>query len=172
MAGCDAERDAERDADATGRLMRAESGDVPRGFALPLALAIVLAVALVEVLLIDGALARARGASSAAAETAAAAAAESALALGLALRLDSSAIRQPAGTTLASWSSPAPDSTWLTVRVMQPGIARVAAKASVMRAGLRAIAGRSAYVEIELDPAFPGEAALRPLPRLWWVGAR
>lgn len=142
----------------------------PAGFALPLALVIVLALALLESLLIEGAVARLRTSASSLSAAVAAAAAESALARTLATRFDSLAAMSGPGATLMAESAPPPDSLVLTVVVLQPGLARIHIAATTIRGPVRAIAGRTAYVEIVRDTTIPSESFVRPLPRLWWVG--
>lgn len=139
------------------------------GFAVPLAILIVVALALLTALMLDTAVAEFRGGDAWLSAARAVAAAETAAANGLGARLDSAALQMPAGTVVLSITEPESGSALVTVQILAPGLARLTVFASTGTGRLRAIAGRQVFVRIVAAADVPGELVLTPLPGPGWA---
>ena len=140
-----------------------------RGFALPLAVVILIALSLLAALGIDAAMGALRAGTAGMVEARANALAETGLTRALAQRLDTATLRLPAGATLFAGSDATADTVTAVAQVVEPRTVRVAVAAVVRRARFRGFAGRYAFAVIEPDSTVSGVAALRPLPSNWWV---
>lgn len=140
-----------------------------RGFALPLAVVILIALSLLAALGIDAALGALRGGTAGMVEARANALAETGLARALAQPVDTATLRLPAGATVFAWSDTSADTITAVAQVVEPRTVRVAVAAVVRRAEFRGFAGRYAFAVIELDSTVSAGAALRPLRSNWWV---
>jgi Tfp pilus assembly protein PilX len=140
------------------------------GFAAPLAVVLLIAIALLALLLIEGALGEVRASSAAYAESRLVSAAESALADALARRLDSTALSAAPATLLFETAGTAADSVVARVELVAPRVARIAVRARSRNPRVRVFAGVSALVALQASPTVTGEVILRPLAPNWWVG--
>ncbi|HVZ48471.1 MAG TPA: hypothetical protein VG916_06790 [Gemmatimonadaceae bacterium] len=140
-----------------------------RGFAVPLAVLVLIVLALLAALGIDAALGALRTGDAAAVEARAAARAESGLAKAFVQPLDSAARRLAAGSALFTVVESDPDTVVVRAQVVQPGVVRVTATAVARRGQFRGIAGRYAFATIVADSAPMAGAILRRLPSRWWV---
>lgn len=139
------------------------------GFAMPLAILVILALALISALGVEAALGALRSDTAGVVEAQAAVRAETGLATALAHRVDSAALRGSAGTVLFTLVETLRDTVTVVAQVVEPGVARVVVTAIVRRAQFRGIAGRYAFTRLVVDSATPGRARLRPLPANWWA---
>jgi hypothetical protein len=139
------------------------------GFAVALAIAILIAVALLAALLIDAATAELRLATAARAESRVAMAAESALADLLARRLDTAALSLPAGSVVISARTVAADTVEQHAQLLQPGVARLVIRVATHTGPVRVFAGRIALVAIRRDSLVAGELRFVPLATDWLV---
>lgn len=139
------------------------------GFAMPLAILIMLALALISALGVEAALGALRADTAGVVEAHAAVRAETGLARALAHRVDSTALGDPPGTVLFTLAETLPDTVTVVAQVLERGVARVLVTAVVRRAQFRGIAGRYAFAVITADSTMPGRLRLRPLPSNWWV---
>jgi hypothetical protein len=139
------------------------------GFAAPLAVTMLIAVALLALLLIEGALGEVRASSATAAEARVAAAAESGLADLVARRFDSTVLALPSGALVWQGALPSADSVIGRVEVLGAGIARLVITARSGNAKLRVIAGIRGFVTLAASPTLPGAVVLAPLADNWWV---
>jgi hypothetical protein len=140
------------------------------GFAMPIAIAALITLALASSLMVDGAIGTMHAGSALFAESRVALLAESALASALVLRFDSTAVTTQAGATIASTLTVSgSDTTSVLVRSLGAGIAMVTATATSRRAGFRVLAGRMLYAVVSPASAPPFDAQLIRLPSNWWV---
>jgi hypothetical protein len=128
-----------------------------------------IAVALLALLMIEGALGEVRSGSAVAAEARVVGKAETALADMLSRGFDSSVVSLPAGHVLLQESTGGTDSVYALIQLAGGRLARVAIRVRSMAAGIRVFAGRQAFVSIRANPAVPGEVVLAPLAGNWWV---
>lgn len=143
---------------------------VRRGFALPLALFLLLVISLLAALLLDGALQELRTARGDVALARAQAAAGSALADLLSSRPDSSLLAVPRGGTIASSAFSGPDTTRLTVQSLGGGLLRVTAAARSWAGGVRGDASNLGFVRVVPGSGGPsGALEYRRLPGWWWA---
>jgi hypothetical protein len=140
-----------------------------QGFAAPLAVTLLIAIALLVFLLLESALAELRAGSAAAAEARVVAAAETMLAQALTWRLDSGVLAHPAGTLLRTESGSSPDSTVARVESLATGLARISVTAQSRNSRIRVFVGIRALVRLQTAPASPAEVIMAPLPDNWWV---
>lgn len=139
------------------------------GFALPLAIAVLVAVTLVVALVLDGAIAAFRSAGADLELARVEAAAETALASTLDARLDTAALRAPNGTTLWARSIGGRDSETTTIQVVSGQIVRVVVQVRRTSRGDRLSAGRLAFAVIVTDSTTPAEVRISLLPHAWWA---
>lgn len=139
------------------------------GFAAPLAVLVLLAVALLGALGVDAVIGESRAARAAHLEARAAALAESAMAEALATRLDSAAAAAPPGTRLFSLAADVAGQARATAVVLQPGLVVVTARAEANAGGLRAIAGRRWLARIRGSGDGTGEARLEAVSSNGWL---
>lgn len=139
------------------------------GFALPLAVMLLVAVSLIAALLFDAALGLLRTGAADLGQARAESAAETALATTLALRLDTSALSVQPGSTLVTTVSAAPDSTTTTVQRLAAPFARIVSRAYVANGHFRVSVGRIGIVVLTPDSAVAGELQLRPARGPWLV---
>lgn len=140
----------------------------PDGFAVPLAVVLLVALALLTALVLEAALGEFKTDVALLEESRAAAAVEGALATALVQRLDSAALHRPPGTVVAR-TFEAVDSVATTVQMLGSPLARVMASVVLRSSGVRAIAGRAAYVRLRVVPGNSAELALEPLTSFWWA---
>jgi hypothetical protein len=131
--------------------------------------AVIVVVALLCALAVDGVVADLRASDAIALEARASLSAETALATVLDAPLDSAAQVAPAGTLLASWITGGADSASAFVTTTAPGIAVAVARAVKHRGTFRAIAGRMAYLAVVADSASPTGVRLSPIGPRWWA---
>ena len=141
----------------------------PRGFALPLAVAVLIAVTLAMALVLDGALAAFRSGSADLQASRAEMAAESALAAALGTRFDPAARAAGAGTVLVTAVTAGRDSVSTLVQVVEPAVVRIVVSATRMTGRVRSSAGRMALARLRIEPSAPAEALLVPIGPAWWV---
>lgn len=150
--------------------MRAPDGGARRGgFAVPLAVVLLIAVALMASLLLEAALSELRAGSAARAESRVVVAAESALAQGMAVRLDTAVLRLTAGARPLSQTRVEAESVRVELQVVQPGLARLLVSATSGATGIRVSVGRTALVSFRRDSLIPGEVVLSPIGPDWWI---
>jgi hypothetical protein len=139
------------------------------GFAAPLAIVMLIAVALLALLMVEGALGEVRAGSAVAAEARVIRRAETVLAEMLARGFDSSVVSLPSGSVLLHESTGGPDSAFAVIQLAGGGIARVAITVRSAGSGVRVFAGRQAFVSLRPNPDVHGELILSPLAGNWWV---
>lgn len=139
------------------------------GIAAPLALVVLVAMALLSTLFVDAALGELRAGSASLATARVGLTAEGALAEGLAVLLDSAVVARPPGALLFTQQAPGADSVVTTGRIIQSGVAEIRVTAISRRGGFRVLAGRVAFATIAPDSLHAGAFGLRPLPAQWWV---
>ncbi len=139
------------------------------GVAAPIALAVLIALALLSALFIEASLADRRAGRAALGAVRASAVAETALERGLAYRLDSAAASGPVGAVLLHAQIGGVDSVETTIRRLQPGLMEVRVRVSTRSGGFRVVVGRVAHVRLRPDSLAPYGLALQPLPGHWWV---
>ena len=141
-----------------------------RGFALPLALFLLLLMAMLVALLFDGALQELRSARGDLAAARAQAAAETALADLLVSLPDSALLARPRGALSATVIASGSDTTRVSLQSLGGVLLRGVASARVWTAGLRADAVTMAFARIVPDTAVgPGALRFRRLPGWWWA---
>lgn len=147
------------------------TSDVPRrpGFAVPLAVLVLIILALLAALGIDAALGELRTGTASLVEARAGALAETGLAKALVQRLDTAARHLAAGSVLFVVLEAQPDTVMAMAQVVEPGVARVTVSAVARRGALRGIAGRYAFASIVPDSVVATETVLRPFAERWWV---
>jgi hypothetical protein len=139
------------------------------GFAAPLAIVMLIAVALLALLMLEGALGEVRSSSAVASEARVVGKAESALAGMLGRTFDSTAASFPAGAVLAQESTGGVDSVHAVVQLAGGGVARVVVRVRSTGGAIRVLAGRQAFAALRPHPSLPGELILAPLAGNWWV---
>lgn len=139
------------------------------GFALPLAVMLLVAVSLIAALLFDAALGHLRTGAAELGQARAESAAETALAAALAVRLDTSTASLAPGALLVSSVSPGPGAASTFVHKLASPFARVVIRAQFAGGHLRVSAGRVAIVVLAADSAVPGELRMRPAGGPWLV---
>jgi hypothetical protein len=147
------------------------AGRVERGgFVLPLALFMLMVIALLAALLLEGAVQELRSARGDVAGARAQAAAGSALADFLASRPDSSLLARPRGVTSAGSSPIGAETTRVSLQSLGNGLLRVTAGARVWSGGVRGDAANLGFVRIVPDSGGPpGTLRYRRLPGWWWA---
>lgn len=140
-----------------------------RGFAVPLAVLIVIALAFLTALMLDAAVAEFRSGDAWLSESRAVAAAETESAEVLATRLDSAVLLVSAGTVVLRRVQTGVDSASTILQVLGPGMARLTVFVTSGTGRFRAIAGRQIFVRMALAPGTPAEVELRPLPGPAWI---
>jgi hypothetical protein len=141
-----------------------------RGFALPLALFMVLVIALLAAILLDGAVQELRIARGDVAGSRAQAASGSALADLIASRPDSAMLGRPRGAMTSSSSGSGAESTTVSLQSLGNGLVRATASARYWSAGVRGDATNLAFVRIVPDSTGPpGTLRYRRLPGWWWA---
>ncbi|HEY2850671.1 MAG TPA: hypothetical protein VGI97_12390 [Gemmatimonadaceae bacterium] len=140
------------------------------GFALPLALFTLAAIALLAALLLQGSIEDLRLARGDVAFTRAQAAAGSALSDMLAAAPDSASLALPVGSTTAATIVAASETTRVAVQSLGVGVVRVTAASRVWSGGVRADAQNVAFVRVISDSAgVPGSLRYQRLPGWWWA---
>jgi hypothetical protein len=136
---------------------------------LPLALFMMMAIALLTALLLDGAVQELRSARGDVAAMRAEAAAGTALADLLASRPDSALLASPRGAVATGSVAAGADTTRLTIQSLGNGMLRVTAGARAWSGGVRGDASTLGYVRIGPDSSGPpGTLRFRRLPGWWW----
>ncbi|MEA3247251.1 MAG: hypothetical protein U9Q74_13950 [Gemmatimonadota bacterium] len=153
----------------TARAATARAATARAGFAAPLAVLVLLAVALLGALGVDAVIGESRAARAGYLEARAAALAESALAEALAIQLDSVAGVAPPGTRLFSLASDVAGQARATAVVLQHGLVMVTARAEANAGGVRAIAGRRWLARIVGSGDGTGEARLAAVSPNGWL---
>lgn len=142
----------------------------PRGFVLPLALFMLMVLALLAALLIQGAVQEVRIARGEVAGARADAAAETALSDVLASIPDSATLGRPRGALALSQYVAGTDSIRVAVQSLGGGIVRIMATARAWSGGVRADATNVGFARIGADPSGPpGSLCYRRLPGWWWA---
>lgn len=140
-----------------------------RGIALPLALLVVLVVAMFAALLLDASLQAVRSGRAGVSASRAQVAVETALAAALAAPVDSGGRSMAAGAAWdSSWAATG-DSVHLMVQSLGGSLRRVVATATAGAGDARGAAGALVYVRVAADSA--GAAVrwrLRPVSGWWW----
>jgi hypothetical protein len=150
--------------------MRPAHPDRRGGFVLPLALFMLLVVALLAAVLLEGAVQELRTARGDVAGARAAAAAGSALTELLASAPDSALLNRPRGSLSTSIVIAGAETTSVTLGPLGGGMVRVVAAARVWSGGARADASALGFVRIVTDSAGPpGSLRYRHLPGWWWA---
>lgn len=139
------------------------------GFAAPLAIVMLIAVALLALLMLEGALGEMRAGSAIASEARVAGKAESALAGVLARRFDTSVVSLPQGSVVVDEATGGADSVRSMVQLAGGGLARVIVRVQSAGPGVRVFAGRDAFAVLRPHPSVPGELVLQPLAGNWWL---
>ena len=139
------------------------------GFAVPLAVVLLIAIALMASLLLEAALGELRAGSAARAESRVVVAAESALARTIATRLDTAVLNLPAGALAVSETRVAAESVHVQVQVVQPGLARLMVMAAAGATGIRVFAGRTALVVFRRDSLVSADVMMLPIGPDWWT---
>ena len=149
---------------------RFEVFEARRGFALPLALFLLLLSSLLVALLLDGALQELRTARGDVALARAQAAAGSALADFLSSRPDSTLLARPRGTATQAVMVAGADTKRLAVQSLGGGMLRVTAVARTWAGGVRGDASNLGFVRVVPDSAGPpGSLGYRRIPGWWWA---
>ena len=139
------------------------------GFALPMAVVLLVTFSLAVALLIDGAVASFRSASADLELARVTTAAESALETGLAARLDTTAWYAAPGTILLGSLATRPDSVSTIVQMLAAPMVRIV---SVVHSGspkLRVSDGRLAYARLVRDSNAGIELRIIRSRPAWWV---
>jgi len=150
-------------------LGRRSLGSAQRGFALPLAVAVLIAVTLAMALVLEGALAAFRSGSAELEASRAEMAAESALAAALGTRFDPVVRTAGAGTIIVTSVTAGRDSVTTLVQVVEPAVVRIVVSVSRLSGRVRSSAGRMALARLVVEPTALAEAVLVPLGPAWWV---
>ena len=140
-----------------------------RGFALPMAIVVLVTFSLAVALLIDGAIASFRSAGADLELTRVIAAAETALATGLEARLDTAALHAAPGTILLQSLATAPDSVSTTVQMLAAPMVRIISAVQARQSGFRVSVGRLAYAKLVRDSAAGIELRIIRARPGWWV---
>lgn len=141
----------------------------PRGIALPLAVLVVVAVAMFAALLLDASLQAVRSSRAGLSATRAQSALETALATALAAPVDSAGRSLPAGAARDSSWVAAGDSVHLRVQSLGGSLRRVLAATSAGAGAARGAAGALVFVRVVADSAGPVVRwRLRPVSGWWW----
>ena len=154
------------------RLARPDRGGcgAPSGFALPLALFLLVLSSLLAALLLDDALQELRTARGDVAGARAQAAVGSSLADLLASRPDSAILTLPRGATLGSESASGADTTRLTIQSLGNGMLRVTAVARTWSGGEHGDASNLGFLRVVPDSSGPaGSLRYRRIPGWWWA---
>jgi Tfp pilus assembly protein PilX len=150
--------------------MRLARPEPRRGFVLPLALFMLLVIALLAAALLEGAVQELRTARGDLAGARAAAAAGSALTDLIASRPDSALLALPRGSISTSVAIAGAETTAVTLQAMGAGTVRATTVARVWAGGARADASALGFVRIIPDSAGPpGSLRYRHLPGWWWA---
>jgi hypothetical protein len=140
------------------------------GFVLPLALFMIMLVALFVALLLEGALQELRAARGEVAEARARAAAESGLSDLLSSVPDSALLARPRGASSGGLVAAGTETTRVSMQSLGNGVLRATATARSWSGGVRGDAATVGFVRIVADPAAPpGGLRFRRLPRWWWA---
>lgn len=149
---------------------RSGASGARRGFALPLALFLLLLTSLLVALLLDGALQDVRIARGDLALVRAQAAAGSALADLLSSSPDSTLLTIPRGASVRSTTVAGADTTRLTVQSLGGGMLRVTSVARTWSGGVRGDASNLGFVRVLRDSSGPpGTLRYRRIPGWWWA---
>jgi hypothetical protein len=150
--------------------MRRALPDRRAGFALPLALFVLLVIALLAAALLEGAVQELRTARGDVAAARAAGVAGSALTDLLGSRPDSALLGRPRGSASTYAIVAGAETTAVTVQSLGAGTVRVVAAARVWSGGARADAAELGFARIVADSAGPpGTLRYRRLPGWWWA---
>lgn len=150
--------------------MTAPGSFARRGFVLPLALFMLMVMALFVALLLEGAVQELRIARGDVAGARAQAAAGTALSDFLASHPDSALLARPRGFFASGSSTAGADTTRVTLQSLGNGMLRVTASARVWSGGARGDAANLGFVRIVPDSSgSPGSLRYRRLPGWWWA---
>jgi Tfp pilus assembly protein PilX len=148
----------------------ARCGDARRGFALPLSLFMLMVVALLVALLLEGAVQDLRTSRGDLAAARAQAAAGTALADFFALGADSALLAAPRGATATSTRAAGAETTRVALQALGGGLVRVTATTRFWSAGVRADAEILGLAHLTPDSGgAPGRLRIRRLPGWWWA---
>jgi hypothetical protein len=137
---------------------------------LPLALFMMMVIAMLAALLLEGAVQELRIARGDVAAAKAEAAAGSALADLLASRPDSALLARPRGAVSSAAAIGAGETTKVTVQSLGHGLLRVTSSARNWSGGVRGDAASLGFVRIVPDSSGPpGSLRYRRLPGWWWA---
>jgi hypothetical protein len=144
--------------------------DLRRGFVLPLALFMLLVIALLTAILLEGAVQELRTARGGVAAARAAAAAGSGLTTLLVSRPDSTTLVRPRGSLSAATTVSGAETTAVTLQSLGSGTFRAVSSARVWYGGVRADASVLGLIRILPDSAGPpGSLRYGRLPGWWWA---
>jgi hypothetical protein len=150
--------------------MRRARPDPRGGFVLPLALFMLMVIALLAAVLLEGAVQELRTARGDLAGARATGAAGSALTDFIASTPDSAVLNRPRGSLSTVVAIVGAETTSVTVQPLGAGTLRVVAAARVWSGGARADASALSFVRIVTDSAGPpGSLRYRHLPGWWWA---
>ena len=141
----------------------------PRGFVLPLAVIVLVAVSLAVALLMDGAVTAFRAGSADVESARTEVTAESALTAALGTTFDTSARAAPAGTIVARSVTTGRDSVTTAIQVVESPVVRIVVSVRHSANGIRLFAGRVAFARFVVDSTRTAEAGLVPIGGAWWV---
>lgn len=147
-----------------------QRGAARRGFALLLALFMLMLIALLAAVLLDGAVQELRIARGDVAGSRAQAASGSALADLLASRPDSALLARPRGAISTGLIASGAETTTVALQSLGNGLVRMTASARVWSGGVRGDAASIGFVRIVPDSAGPlGTLRYRRLQGWWWA---
>jgi hypothetical protein len=141
----------------------------PRGFVLPLAVIVLVAVSLAVALLMDGALSAFRAGSADVESARTEMTAESTLTTALGTTFDTAALATPAGTIVAWSVTTGRDSVTTAIQVVESPVVRIVVSVRHSANRIRLFAGRVAFARFVVDSARPAELGLGPIGGAWWV---
>ena len=150
-------------------MSRADAGRGQPGFALPLAIIVLVALSLAAALLMDGAVASFREAGADLQLARMNALAESALVAGLDARLDTAALAVSPGTVLRTSRTQVPDSVSNTIQMLASHNVRVVVSVRSVAPAIRLSIGRVVYARLEPVPDTGGELRIAVIRPAWWV---
>lgn len=140
------------------------------GFAVPIAIVMLIAIALLAALMIEGAVAEVKTGGAVSAQSRIDAALETSVAALMANRLDSAGVAAaPPGSVVSQSATSGADSAIAAVQLLAPGLAKLRVVVQSRPGSVRVIAGRIAFLRIVPDSLHPGELKLEPLAPNWWV---
>jgi Tfp pilus assembly protein PilX len=139
------------------------------GFAAPLAVVMLIAVSLLVLLMLEGALGEVRTGAAAASAARVTAAAETAMAEALGRPLDSTVFQLAPGSIVWQQHLAGPDSVVSRIQVLGGSVARIVVTARSRANRFRVFAGIWAFAKLRPSNTVPGELELTPLGASWWA---